>query len=328
MLVSTRRLGFTSRGMYFQCNTANYLETIQGEEEAFKERSYPGPIRRTFPNFGSHVTFGDLIHQLQEYFQRELTFGTDTIDAFEGAMQAYNTRTKYRHREEHFCGIMFNLSRPVDSFLHNLGWVVQGAKECPVNDSEAFPSWSWAAAMAKSSRQHRGHLYIPGRRSFVCPGATVQLRHQKEYVIDFETFVTREDDHLQYFPRLEISAWTKAILTTTTTEESNSIELFGTDVEIESLLNGELMALCLSVDVRDQLKTSWVQGLLVIDTGSSTYHRVQPFQCTLMAAGAKTYPSTDAIPRDGDHIVLRCSKGCLNMDFLRRECVLRTITLV
>ncbi|XP_014554498.1 hypothetical protein COCVIDRAFT_55448, partial [Bipolaris victoriae FI3] len=88
MLLSRRRLVFTKTQMYFQCRNAMCMESLNPDYTDYRRGSI-FPIRR-FPSGGIGKTVYDLLCRLEEYYRRELSFGIDSILAFDGVVNAFD----------------------------------------------------------------------------------------------------------------------------------------------------------------------------------------------------------------------------------------------
>ncbi|EMD85443.1 hypothetical protein COCC4DRAFT_117630, partial [Bipolaris maydis ATCC 48331] len=88
MLLSRRRLVFTKTQMYLQCRKIYCMETLHPDFTA--SDTEPFPTYQCFPSQGIGQSIVDLSSRLEEYYQRELSFDTDSILAFDGIINAFD----------------------------------------------------------------------------------------------------------------------------------------------------------------------------------------------------------------------------------------------
>jgi len=140
-LLSRRRLVFTEFQVYFQCMETHHWEGLDlplRPPEIKRMGFY-----RVFPEDGIGSHSGDIAKRLNEYASRQLTFDSDSLNAFLGILRSSQQKGVY-----HVWGIPFlaapgasnkNMER---SFANALGW----STRVPGNSTRrlGFPSWSWA----------------------------------------------------------------------------------------------------------------------------------------------------------------------------------------
>jgi hypothetical protein len=94
--LASRRLIFTERQVYFECQLVHCCEAISSSAEfgvwerlnATSKQSILSPTR-VFPVLGVGTTLGDLQRRLTEYSGRQLTRESDAIKAFEGILSRF-----------------------------------------------------------------------------------------------------------------------------------------------------------------------------------------------------------------------------------------------
>jgi hypothetical protein len=167
-LLSTRRLIFTDRQVYFECQgyyrfegiifSPKTLSRLHSPDRAGFSRALHGKINDgnmtqayklgLFPidRIGSREF--EIWHRIREYSKRSLTYEGDILNAMLGLFRLFEEHFSVQH----VWGIPFSTSdasRPIHTsgwwvrnvaFLEHLGWNI-GA---PATRRKSFPSWSWA----------------------------------------------------------------------------------------------------------------------------------------------------------------------------------------
>lgn len=151
-LLSKRRLVFTDARLYGQCSAdadAYYLEPFHPSITDYFESSQEGSTIRLFPPGPILEQRHFLLDRLRAYFVRRLSYGSDSLNAFQGVLNAFGGN-------KHLCGIPFVQKENSPSrqglltFLDNLGWMIfhESSQERTIPEqttSTTFPSWTWAA---------------------------------------------------------------------------------------------------------------------------------------------------------------------------------------
>lgn len=191
-LLSKRRLIFTEKQVYFECGGATFMETVAEPEElifvqadaAMKRETHYGNIgtlldtrHRLFPaDYLSQISEDPWLiqHRMAEYTARSLTFESDTLNAFLGAL---------RHFRNPECSISHVWGVPVlwssakwsamEGFATGLCWISFFPTSQVIERRFGFPSWSWTGWRMPISP--RSYFY---RYGFKTP---------YEIKIDFET---------------------------------------------------------------------------------------------------------------------------------------------
>jgi hypothetical protein len=158
--LSKRRLIFTDQQIFFECNTMACAEAIVQPLDAIhcKDKQHNGQreLRAGIPPsaFGHKIPGGvpiDIISHLSDYTQRELTYPSDALNAFQGVFHIFSRRDE---PVNHLLGVpmlppvpirktnqlvAFNRSTS-DSCVVGLSW----SHKAPGKRRVEFPSWSWA----------------------------------------------------------------------------------------------------------------------------------------------------------------------------------------
>lgn len=165
-VLSRRRLVFTDEQMYFECNAMNCWESIYYplDEMHLEDKSRFSDIRRggifgrnRYDNFGKMVpdemtflqVFGQYISAIRDYSSKELSYDTDSLNAFRGIIQRYS---KHKHPINAIWGVPYvaqvGQEEERDSyFAGTLAWSHAQSGRGSANQPrrrEAFPSWTWA----------------------------------------------------------------------------------------------------------------------------------------------------------------------------------------
>ncbi|RSL50182.1 hypothetical protein CEP54_012036 [Fusarium duplospermum] len=141
-LLSTRRLVFTDRQIYFQCNTSGFYETFKMPSDLHdsmrKDLEFP-PMHRDL------VQDWDIGNRIHEYTRRKLGNEADILNAFQGVFRVFSEPPTLVHNvwgipisSHYWDGAQPRHSH--DRFLANLCWTL----ETPADRRDKFPSWSWA----------------------------------------------------------------------------------------------------------------------------------------------------------------------------------------
>jgi len=213
-LLSPRRLVFTDTQMYFQCNRCHRLEELSHGFDSFENFCGDlGDDLRVFPRLGIGSISASTYDRLEEYFPRNLSYASDSLEAFEGVLDAYNTEkisTSPRPSEmKHFYGIPLVYEEhsvrgrafTTDSLLRGLTWGLAKptSREFGQKQSESasqFPSWTWASYKA-SFPGVKNSLVVKHCLSnalVLWKDIRVEVTHKQDGVIDFNLYDPFSDD--------------------------------------------------------------------------------------------------------------------------------------
>jgi len=174
MILSRRRLVFTETQMYFQCNAVSRIEAQSPHEPVFFDlSSAPESLREilvAFPSLAKKPAPHVLYSQLEEYYERRLSYEEDIIKAFLGIINAFDMRHGIdRIRATHIGGLpvfynkrSLNFSlpspegeslmvlTPKSTFLHSLMWYIRPSTDITydLTNTAYYPSWSFASVNA------------------------------------------------------------------------------------------------------------------------------------------------------------------------------------
>ncbi|KAI1361453.1 heterokaryon incompatibility protein-domain-containing protein [Xylaria arbuscula] len=232
-LLSPRRLVFTDACLYGQCGQGYYIEALSSEIEdgSFERGTWP-PL---FPPGSTGPDDKYFFHErLTTYFPRNLSYGSDSLNAFQGVLSVYQSNDEEpSHRRTHFHGIpiMYNEGNPGSAmafFLSGLAWRVDHivTQECEEPSrpeaSVSFPSWSWASYKASHPNAMERLVldYMP-HGLFYLEDIDVTICCQGAERISIKEFVllsSIERDASNYLPSIYITSWTM--------ENQISVDLF------------------------------------------------------------------------------------------------------
>lgn len=211
MLLSRRRLVFWDSQMYFQCRAMHCLEAISPYSPALESMrpagssywsspfysSDKGPFPTLFPKGGIGTSPYDIYVRLREYYQRELSFDQDALNAFEGIFNAFRSLRGGDKFTHHFWGIPMRRNSYIfdrferselATFTEGLAWSIRLPRESPIQRREgAWPSWTWAALKG-------------GSLDFIEKPWTF-LRQETLHI------VVNPQDNTSPFPWIDISSW-------------------------------------------------------------------------------------------------------------------------
>jgi hypothetical protein len=333
MLLSSRRLVFTETQMYFQCMCGTSIESLSPGlthlseasdyggfcrppySEWYNREIYTGltvrsvrnslcdvgfeELYRLFPhrNVGGHT--GYLNDRLREYYKRQLSFGTDTIDAFLGIVNFYSTSQSTRTKITQFYGVLFSYGNtsernlPRASFLEGLLWSIRtpnndhifGRKVTPYFTPHTFPSWSWASAKAAQPANALVDLLpqpILWQYDYdIYREIEVRAQHRRDGISQVEDLPYQEDDYKHFMPWIDITTWTRPCKVAQLSSGVGVVSLYSQDSTIQDQLaldRAEVHAICLKATgfVDDENAVS-ISGLLVVETEPGLYRRVVGF---------------------------------------------------
>jgi len=212
MILSSRRLVFTTSQIYFQCLVQHQLESLWDEATSgvFHDSL------RVFPQ-GSPTSLPELSARLREYYRRQLSFQTDVVDAFLGILGASNASKDLLWSITHFFGvpICYGLDPEVarHSFIRSLLWTVKTDQKRAVKHTYIFPSWTWASVKADRPPEDPGNLdlEISGLvdTTAVPEAIDVQVCHRISGSMSISAYAQQQCDSRDFHPWLDITTWTR-----------------------------------------------------------------------------------------------------------------------
>jgi hypothetical protein len=204
--------------MYFQCREMHCLEGFTFDPN-FATLGPSARLRhasnayRALPLSSDYWTLADFHTQLcTEYFGRRLSFPKDALNAFEGALDAFNAfeESDMKGYVGHIWGIPIfssdgTLARRTESFLSGLMWFATNdgntlmvKSSSTQNGPTIFPSWSWAASKA---RQLPDHSYFLSMNRW---WEEATLHKGGATVLQFSP-----DIQQNFSPWIELTGWTR-----------------------------------------------------------------------------------------------------------------------
>jgi Heterokaryon incompatibility protein (HET) len=158
-VLSTRRLYFTQDQVYFECRQGHRCEVIKYKSNFIQRENDGGPwgLGGVPPDPGT--TIENLQNIIRTYFQRDMTYPTDTIPAISGIFRRHLTAVT---STKCYFGLPFKIFQDplssgkieeassrrcvvTEAFLAALMWGVR----TPTRRQE-YPSWSWAGWYGKT----------------------------------------------------------------------------------------------------------------------------------------------------------------------------------
>jgi hypothetical protein len=221
MFLSRRRLVFAESQMYFQCGTSDFQEIGEKRWPVRSCECSPGPgqgltsgLPKAFPAI-SRSSEG-LYSCLEQYYQRQLSFDTDSISAVIGVLNAF--RLPGSCGTTHFYG--FPTLDPSESagskqfmFLQSLSWNLQGNHlwKCPQQYSSGFPSWTWGSAKSNRPPADAGRVQFNQWGILESPlyqrGVDIVFTHKLSSDIKMQAYSLGSFDYEDFLPQLCISTW-------------------------------------------------------------------------------------------------------------------------
>jgi hypothetical protein len=177
-LLSTRKLIFSSRQLYFQCNAMHCLEGTDVELHKLHTKDLQRmldktEIPRALPNEGTGATAVDLLDRITEFGARRLTNNNDVLRAFQGILQEFAPLDEVNAVISGLPIFSFDVYRRKwlrtefdfeDRLAHALMWELPNR---PAKDENlgmerrtCFPSWTWAGWSADHEFFHPHGLRI------------------------------------------------------------------------------------------------------------------------------------------------------------------------
>jgi hypothetical protein len=252
--------------------------------------------RRVFPPYVTAQGSKDLKLRLSEYYQRQLSFPADIVDAFAGIVNACDLSSEvFNNNYEngalaHFYGVLIHydigaLDSIRISFLEGLRWDVSFPdfwyRPPPSN---IFPSWSWAAIKAARQAHYPGTLY-----SAIGAAANpmrewrdidVQIHHCTHGVQPISTLYG--NNYKDYLPLVDITTWVQRFALRRLSTGVGYIQLYNQTIDIfddAASHKGEVHALC--THVGGYPIVSDICGLLIVETDPGLYRRIGILQITV-----------------------------------------------
>lgn len=142
--LSTRRIIFTPRQVIFLCNK-QYLEEYG--YVLLKDKGFP-PFRllhklsSIFPtsNPTGVLSTSSVLRQIEQYSLRELSYSSDSFNAFRGILNYYTTDRSIGHRATHLAwGLVVEQVSSQETLCVYLNWY----HHTPAKRRYEFPSWAW-----------------------------------------------------------------------------------------------------------------------------------------------------------------------------------------
>lgn len=264
-ILSRRRLVFTDSQLYFQCRSHHYLE---GLSQPFK--SGEGSLAAQFMVFPVHGVgrlSTDVYGRLEEYFSRDLSYNSDSINAVEGVLRAFSYKSRPFSLAKHFYGIPirydvnFEKSNTLTtSFWAGMTWRYEvpgqegsldpspkgDAAECSAvqntksnialrQELSSFPSWSWASIKAAQSertgRMHNGdYRYAKYQDSPIIK--VTRKGDGRSFTIAEVINTPQFETYNDFSPTIEVNTWaTRRMLLCESTKEGSPLCILGTEGE-------------------------------------------------------------------------------------------------
>ena len=159
VILSRRRLFFTEKQVYFECNIMHCCEAVERPLDILhhnnKEQLKSGIEK---PIFAPQP--GNIWDVIGEYSSKRLTESDDILNGISGILRWY---TRSSHPLYHVCGIPFSANRAsqTELFVLNLFWQHTQLLG-PCRRRADFPSWSWCGWVGEVY-QKSYQLYLTGR---------------------------------------------------------------------------------------------------------------------------------------------------------------------
>ncbi|KAJ9150227.1 hypothetical protein NKR23_g3711 [Pleurostoma richardsiae] len=198
-ILSNRRLIFTDHQVSFRCNGMHCSEAVHWPYKLMHAKSshrFPENVPR--PPFGRlaldqsyYREYANLLRILEEYSNRDLSYASDSLNAFLGILSSFANRTDPIY---HVWGV------PLVS--DDGGWdlMLHWRHRQPCNRQPRFPSWSWAGWSGPVT---------PSRLNFDGPGnyptrLEDDSRGEKAEPLDLQTLGEEYGKYHMYATRLPI----------------------------------------------------------------------------------------------------------------------------
>jgi len=211
-LCSRRRLVFAPSQVYFQCLEMHCCESLTAYVKlmppwaawAGDALSTPSTNLQVFPfrskEPGEYKTDAvDFSYCLKEYLRRDLTYESDTLNAFAGVMRQL---WKSRDHDWNLCGLPI----PSDRLLKALLWLPEyDARENKITRRNMFPSWSWAGLKGITGIRESDCIW-PDSRFDV--SVTVEDTSGSLTTIDSVSSLRDDCEFTQFRPVIYLTGWT------------------------------------------------------------------------------------------------------------------------
>ncbi|KAH7071341.1 heterokaryon incompatibility protein-domain-containing protein [Paraphoma chrysanthemicola] len=298
MLLSPRRLIFTDSQMYFQCTVQHDVESLCcGLTSSFFKGTY-----RAFPyrsiSHDRDAAYA-LSHRLMEYYQRQLSYKSDIIDAFLGIFMAFDASDELRYSVTHFYGVPMyhDKSNPEvarQSFLTSLLWFIKAENPGDVMYSNTFPSWTWASVKADRPLRNPGKLDIHTTKTLrpdeFSKDIKIQLWHHDTGPMDIPTFVNQDDSWKAFYPFLDVTTWTRRCVVRLHDRghliQAGLFHMSGASMKICDALaleKREVHMICLRTSgFEARTRDIRMEGLLLVGTEPGVYRRIEFIDTTII----------------------------------------------
>jgi hypothetical protein len=208
-VLSCRCLVFTQSQVYFECQNMVRLESATLEL----------PSRVLFKEFLSVGYEAFYVYaNISKYWEKQLTFESDRINAIQGILTAYEGKQRRRQVKghvlnTHFWGIpvFSNNDWPQtaerSSFKQGLLFTYRGFRPDENARSRTFPTWSWAGR-SETKRSTLDFEYI--YRDFISKWSSslIYATHKLGQSVEIGKFTGISQDYKDFLPHLHITSWT------------------------------------------------------------------------------------------------------------------------
>jgi hypothetical protein len=311
MLLSCRRVVFTRAQTCFQCMVSTSIESLSPgtsfdsastlatgfavRSVRFNSRNFPIEVgfEELYGVFPHHSIGGRtyrLSDRLCEYYKRQLSFVTDSIDAFLGIINFYSAMNSTEPNVSQFYGVLFSYGKalrsglPRESFLDQLLWSIRWNRVTPRELTHTFPSWSWASVKASQPVNALGDL-MPSTvwtdDYNMYRDIEVRVQHEHDGIFEIADLPYQKDSYKHFMPWIDITTWTRPCRVSRRHIPFGEVALYYRKVRIYdplALEKAEVHAVCLKASalIVNENAVS-VSGLLVVETEPELYRRVATF---------------------------------------------------
>lgn len=278
--------------MYFQCGNDIGLESLVPELTSGVHgntyRAFPREIDAKYPEV--------IYERFREYYQRQLSYKADTINAILGCINDLNVEAEaLGDSVSHFYGvpIFYTLSdsdREVYTmtrinFIRDLLWTTITNGRYDQYATDIFPSWSWASAKANQPADTIDKLIfwnklVGGERLQDHDGVEILVCHKLKGRINIRNFPQHQEGYKAFYPQLEVTTWTRSCDVRKDSPLRGSIHLAEQLIirDASALEKGTVYAICLATPNFDlEHRISNISGLLVVETEPGSYRRIDVF---------------------------------------------------
>lgn len=256
-VLSHRRLIFTKSHTYLHCQTkARRLQ----QELGMSDVADPGTL--VFPEKGIGSGIEGLRRHIQHYFNRDLTFDSDVIEAFHGVLNAFQNMNSPVYN---FWGLPFEYTKLEMSALESLLWILERdfTKESFVERRQGIPSWTWAGW--KTSYSLNAHKFSSEGTNIL---PSIQLRTLEGEMVSLGSYVTNNCRNL-YNPSLHLTSWIGHVRLSETFDDCivSSPRWLSKTVHVELVIDDRTKAM-----IQDHLdKRSRWKYMFIGTSGNRTY---------------------------------------------------------